>query len=74
MGENQEPCAYVLIRSIGRLGVEENKNHSYVIANELEKIGISPQNAFIFFQECEPFQVGNSKTTFEQIFKDQGIK
>lgn len=71
MGESDEPCALVSINSIGRLGVEENKKHSEVIGNELEKLGISAHNAFIFFNEFQPFQVGSQKTTYEEIFKNQ---
>lgn len=69
MGVNDEPCACVRLLSIGRLGVEENKKHSLAIANELEKIGIAPDKAFIYFEESQPYQVGSSKTTYEEIFK-----
>lgn len=37
-GGTNEPCAYVTLMSIGRLGIEENKKHSNAIMNELEKL------------------------------------
>lgn len=50
-GGTNEPCAYVTLMSIGRLGIEENKKHSNAIMNELERsLGISPARVgFISF-------------------------
>lgn len=74
MGGSNEPCANVTVKSIGRLGVEENIKYSAAIAGELEKIGIEPKNAFIFFQEYQAYQVGSNKTTWEEIFKQPEYK
>ncbi|CAF0742811.1 unnamed protein product [Brachionus calyciflorus] len=68
-GGTFEPCAYVTLMSIGRLGVEENKKHSKVIMNELEKLGIPPNRVYIYFQDAHPFEVGYNKTTFADILK-----
>lgn len=70
MGGGDEPCASVILMSIGRLGVEENRKHSEAIAAELKKIGIASDKAFIYFQEYQPHQVGHRETTFEEIFKE----
>jgi hypothetical protein len=49
-GGTNEPCAYVTLMSIGRLGIEENKKHSNAIMNELEKLlEITPSRVFLFY-------------------------
>ena len=48
-GGSNEPCAYVCLMSIGKLGVEENKKHSDAIMTVLEKsLGISPTRVGLF--------------------------
>ncbi|CAF0742843.1 unnamed protein product [Brachionus calyciflorus] len=56
-----EPCAYVILMSIGQLGVEENKKHSKAIMDELEKIGIPPNRMYIVFNDSHPSQSISSK-------------
>lgn len=68
-GGTNEPCAYVILMSIGRLGLEENKMHSKAIMTELEKIGIPANRVYIYFQDAQPFEVGYNKTTFAEILK-----
>lgn len=68
-GGTPEPCAYVTLMSIGRLGVEENKQHSKAIMCELEKLGIPPNRVYIHFQDAQPFEIGYNKTTFAEILK-----
>ena len=51
-GNGTDPCAQVLLQSIGRLGIEENKSLSKLIAHELEtKLGIAPNRQYIFFHD-----------------------
>ncbi len=51
-GGTFEPCAQVLLQSIGRLGVEENKKYSLEIANFLQdKFGIPSNRSYIFFHD-----------------------
>lgn len=69
-GGTFEPCAHVSLISIGRLGVEENKKHSKVIMNELEKLGIPSNRVYIFFQDVHPFEIGYNKTTFAEILAE----
>ncbi len=52
-GGSSEPCAQVVLQSIGRLGVEENKTYSRVIADELQKLGIGPDRQYIFFHDVK---------------------
>jgi phenylpyruvate tautomerase len=68
-GGTSEPCAYVTLTSIGRLGVEENKKHSHVIMEELKKIGVASTRCYIYFQDVKPFEIGFNKTTFADILK-----
>ena len=68
-GGTNEPCAYITLMSIGRLGVEENKKHTQVIMAELEKLYIPPSRVYIYFQDVLPFEVGYNKTTFAEILK-----
>ena len=66
--ESMEPCAVVEIISIGKLGVEENKTHTKVIMEELEKeLGISPTRIFVLYVEPKPSDVGYNKTTFHGL-------
>ena len=52
LGGTFEPCAQIVMQSIGRLGVEENKRYSESIANELEsKLGIPKNRAYIFYHD-----------------------
>ena len=56
-GGTFQPCAQVLLQSIGRLGVEENKVYSAAIASELEKwLGIQPNRSYIFFHDVNVHQ------------------
>ena len=50
-GGSNEPCAYVTLMSIGKLGPDENKKHSNVIMTALDKhLGISPARVcFLIF-------------------------
>ena len=49
-GGTLEPTAQVKLSSIGRLGLEENKVLSALIADELEReLGIAPKRAYIEF-------------------------
>ena len=51
-GGSFEPCAQVLMQSIGRLGPEENKKYSAILSQELEiKLGIPANRAYIFFHD-----------------------
>ena len=68
-GGTNEPCAYVSLMSIGRLGVEENKKHSHALMGALEKLGIPSSRIYIYFQDALPFEVGYNKTTFAEILK-----
>ena len=48
-GGSNEPCAYVTLMSIGKLGLDENKKHSNAIMISLEKhLGISPARVCFF--------------------------
>ena len=49
-GGTNEPCAYVTLMSIGRLGIEENKKHSNAIMNELEKLLEIPPSRVYFIR------------------------
>ena len=67
-GESPDPCAVVEIISIGKLGVEENKEHTRVIMEMLEKeLGLSPERTFVLYIEPKPSDVGYNKTTFHGL-------
>ena len=67
-GESTEPCAYVTLLSIGRLGVEENKRYSKAIMEALQtELGISPLKCFIFFNDYKAADVGYDKSTFDGV-------
>jgi len=68
-GGTFEPCAYVTLTSIGRLGTEENKVNSNLIMQEIEKLGVASTRCYIYFQDVKPFEVGFNKTTFAEILK-----
>ena len=49
-GGSNEPCAYVCLMSIGKLGLEENKKLSDILMTALEKnLGISPARVILFY-------------------------
>ena len=55
-GGSFEPCAQIVLTSIGKLGVEENKQYSAQIAALLESsLGVPKNRAYIFFQEVNNF-------------------
>ncbi len=56
-GGSFEPCAQVLLQSIGRLGVEENKTYSRVIADELQKLGVAPDRQYIYFHDVNSIKI-----------------
>ena len=68
LGGLSDPCAVVEIISIGKLGIEENKEHTRVIMEELEKeLGLSPTRIFVLYIEPKPCDVGYNKTTFHGL-------
>lgn len=55
-GHSDLPCAQVLMQSIGKLGVEENKVYSNKLCTALEdKLGIPPNRLYIFFHDVNIF-------------------
>lgn len=51
-GGTSDPCGHALLMSIGQLGVAENKKHSKVISDHLEKhLGI-PKNRYVYTNTC----------------------
>ena len=57
-GGSHEPCAYIQLSSIGRLGPIVNLSHSQRIMTELENtLGIYPHLAYIHFIDLKPADV-----------------
>ena len=51
-GGTFEPCAQVVLQSIGKLGHEENKRYSQLLSKELEsRLSIPADRAYIFFHD-----------------------
>jgi phenylpyruvate tautomerase len=65
--DTNEPCALISLMSIGRLGVEENKKHSKIIMDELNKLGIKSTRMYINFVDAKPADVGYNGSTFDGI-------
>jgi len=67
-GGEDVPCAIVSLMSIGKLGLKENKEHSKVLSQHFEKnLGISPDHAYISFQDAKTQDLGYNGTTFHDI-------
>jgi len=57
-GGSHEPCAFIQLCSIGRLGPVPNLSHSERIMNELEStLGIYPHLTYIHFIDLKPSDV-----------------
>ncbi|XP_047520582.1 macrophage migration inhibitory factor-like [Pieris napi] len=68
-GGTTEPCAIANLMSIGALGVEQNKKHSKVLFELVEKeLGVSHDRMYITFQDEPTGNVGFKGTTFHSIF------
>ena len=55
-GTSDAPCAQVLLQSIGKLGVEENKVYSQKLCTAIEaKLGIASNRLYIFFHDVNNY-------------------
>lgn len=62
-----DPCALMHIGSIGKLGVEENKQLSAIIFKLIkEKLNIDGTRAYLTFHDQERSEVGYNGNTFAQ--------
>nr|QOS14210.1 macrophage migration inhibitory factory [Euprymna scolopes] len=60
-----DPCASLLLSSIGKLGPDVNKDHSSVIGNFICKtFGIAKDRFYITFENVVPTDVGYNGSTF----------
>lgn len=67
-GGKADACAHASIMSIGRLGVEENKAHSAVIFEAVEKLlGVPADRMYLSFFDKPLSEVGFKGTTFHDI-------
>ena len=68
-GGSCEPCAFVSFISINNFGQDQTKEKSKQFMEEFEKIGLSADRVFIYFQDVQPYQVGYNKETIAEIIK-----
>ncbi|XKL64705.1 hypothetical protein PGB90_004791 [Kerria lacca] len=67
-GGTDEPCGFASLMSIGQLGIEQNKKHSAVISDYINKqLGIPPNRCYINFVDSRPSMVGYNGSTFHDI-------
>eukprot|EP00057_Strongylocentrotus_purpuratus_P001322 XP_001198138.2 PREDICTED: macrophage migration inhibitory factor [Strongylocentrotus purpuratus] len=59
-----EPCAVANVRSIGNLGLEENKVITQIITAEMTKIGVKADRMYVTFRDLARQDVGWNNTTF----------
>ncbi|CAG9853806.1 unnamed protein product [Phyllotreta striolata] len=65
---SSQPTAQATLMSIGSLGVAENKKHSKVLFEVIEKsLGIPSDRVYIHFMEAATKDVGHGGTTFHDI-------
>ncbi|XP_054767482.1 macrophage migration inhibitory factor-like [Lytechinus pictus] len=63
-GGTAEPCALLNVRSIGKLGKEENNAISKALTAEMGKLGVAPDRMYAVFTDISPQDVGFKNTTF----------
>ncbi|GLV36752.1 hypothetical protein CBL_02413 [Carabus blaptoides fortunei] len=69
MGGTTDPCAQTTLMSIGKLGKEQNKSHSEVLFDHINKeLGIPPDRMYITYKDAAATDVGFNGTTFHYIF------
>jgi len=62
------PCGLATLMSIGALGVQENKKHSAVLHEHIEKsLGIPKDKFYITYQNSDKSAVGYAGTTFHDL-------
>lgn len=67
-GGGSDPCAIASVMSIGQLGVQENKKHSAILFQLVEKyLGISGDRMYISFTDMDKANVGYVGKTFHDI-------
>jgi len=67
-GGEEGPCAIAVLMSIGKLGVQENKEYSRILSEHVQKqLGVSPDRMYIEFQDAQTSQLGYNRTTFHEI-------
>ncbi|XP_010574121.1 PREDICTED: D-dopachrome decarboxylase [Haliaeetus leucocephalus] len=64
LGGSAEPCAQLLVSSIGVVGsAEQNQRHSARFFDVLTaKLGLGPERIVIRFYPLEPWQIGKNRT------------
>ncbi|CAL8142587.1 unnamed protein product [Orchesella dallaii] len=66
--DGDEPCAQVVIMSVGHMGAEENKRHAKAITEKIQSsLGITPTKLCIHFQDAKDFEVGYNGTTVQNL-------
>jgi len=71
-GGTFEPCAQVVLQSIGKLGHEENKRYSQLLSKELEsRLSIPADRAYIFFHDVCMFYYFKKIYFFFKFFFNQ---
>ncbi|CAG9559262.1 unnamed protein product [Danaus chrysippus] len=67
-GGSNAPCATASLMSIGALGLNENKKHSKVLFELIEKeLGVPKDRMYITYQNEPSSNVGFKGTTFHDI-------
>ncbi|KAK4299437.1 hypothetical protein Pmani_028285 [Petrolisthes manimaculis] len=67
-GGSTAPCGAARLTSVGKLGVQENKNHAKQFYEYLEKhLGIPGDRMYIEFTDKESSEIGYKGTTFHEI-------
>ncbi|XP_068441143.1 macrophage migration inhibitory factor-like [Clinocottus analis] len=63
-GGKGDPCAVCSLTSIGKIGIEYNKQYSKLLCGLLNKhLGISPERIYINFVDVDAANVGKNNTT-----------
>ncbi|XP_076030185.1 macrophage migration inhibitory factor-like [Oratosquilla oratoria] len=66
-GGSTDPCGMAVLISIGKLGIEENKQHSAKLSDYIEKnLGIPKNRMYINFVDKERGDVGFGGSTFHK--------
>ncbi|XP_071479713.1 macrophage migration inhibitory factor-like [Diadema antillarum] len=63
-GGSSDPCAMVNVTSIGKLGLEENKNLTKVITAAMAKMNVAADRMYVLFRDIARQDVGWNNTTF----------
>ncbi|XP_069820163.1 macrophage migration inhibitory factor-like [Dendropsophus ebraccatus] len=64
-GGTTEPCALCSLKSIGKIGGQQNKEYTKLLSDTLTKeLHIPPNRVYITFVDLNPSNVGWNKSTF----------